>query len=656
MKNNKIIIDTKDFDEKIRPQDDFYHFACGGWLRNNPIPKTEVIWGSFTILRDKNRKRIQEIFEDLTKKKNLKKGSSRQQLRDFYLSGMGEKNINELGLRPLTLEFASIDKVKDVDEFIEFIAHMHKIGDSVLFNTYVDLDDKNSEKIALCIHQGSLGLPDKEYYLSKKDKFVTIRKKYIVHISRMLKLSGVDSKEVDRAGQIIIDIEMKLAQASMSAEEKRDVKKTYNKMSIAKLRKLVPSVDWKLYLNIIGAKDVCSIIVGQIQYLKTLDILLKKISISDWKYYIRWRLISYSANYLPKDIEEENFLFYGKALFGTKKMKPRWQRVYATVDTGLTESIGKEYVSKYFSKNSEKILFELAEDIKEVFGERVKRLDWMTLRTKKLALKKLSTFRSKIGAPKNSRNYSKITIKPDAYLHNFFDAMRFEFAREIKKLKKPIDRNEWHIGAHVVNAYYWSNQNEIIFPAGILQKPFFYKKGDIAVNYGAIGSVIGHELTHGFDNRGSLFDSKGNLRNWWTKKDRDLFTKKTQMVVRQYNKYTAIDEVKVNGNLTLGENIADLGGVVLAYYALQKYMERHGRLHDIDGFTPEQRFFFGVVFFERENIAKEIAQFLAVCDPHAPAYTRVNGPLSNLEEFYDAFGVKKGDGMYKPPIKRVKIW
>ncbi len=656
MKRNKTVIDARDFDRKIRPQDDFYHFACGNWLRNNPIPKTEVVWGSFTILRDKNRKRIQGIFKELTNKKNLKKGSSHQQLRDFYLSGMDEKKIKKLGLKPIAPFFANIDKIVNIDDLMKMVASMHKVGMGVLWNTSADLDDKNSEKIALYINQGSLGLPDKEYYLSKKDKFVDIRKKYLQHVQKILKLSGVENKEAQNATQAIIEIETKLAQASMSAEEKRDVEKTYNKMSIAKLQKLAPNVDWLLYLKNIDAKDVRQVVVGQVQYLKILNSMLKKVSLSDWRYYMRWHLVSHVANFLPKDIDKENFSFYSKILLGTKEMEPRWQRVYTAVDTGLTESLGEEYVSRYFSKNSEKILFELIEDIKDVFGGRIKDLDWMSPRTKKLAQKKLSTFRSKIGAPKNPRNYSKIIIEPDAYLHNFFNATQFEFTREIKKLKKPIDRNEWYMGAHVVNAYYWSNQNEIVFPAGILQNPFFYEKGDIAVNYGAIGAIIGHELTHGFDDKGSLFDAKGNLHNWWTKKDRDLFNKKTEVVVKQYNKYVAVEELHVNGKLTLGENIADLGGVVLAYYALQKYMERHGRLPDIGGLTPEQRFFFGLIDIEKRNTKKEIARFHAICDPHAPGYTRVNGPLSNLEEFYEAFDVKKGDGMYKQPNKRAKIW
>lgn len=649
-------MNTKDFNTRVRPQDDFYHFACGGWLKRNPIPKTENKWGSFYIMRDRNRTRIRRIFQELAKKKRLKKGSHQQLLRDFYLSGMNRRHIEKLGLDPLLSKLERIEAIEDTAGLIDVIAHLHTIGVSALWDIYVSLDDKHSDRTALTIYPGTLGLPERDYYLSREKKFVDIRKKYIRHIGKMFELSGTPKKDAARAAKKVMGFETVLATASLSAEERRDVKKTYNKMSVQNLRKSAPQIDWRRYFGAIGTTKLRNIIVTQPKYQRTLSTLISGAPLSDIKQYLRWKLLSKMSPLLPSVFEVEHFNFYGKVLAGSKEMKPRWQYVFEVIDNSITDAVGEEYARRYFSKEAEVFLSELISGIKRVYRERITKLEWMSERTKKLALKKLSTFKSKIGKPKKPRDLSGITIKPDTYLQNHINATSYEFKRNIAKLHKPIDRSEWFMGAHVVNAYYWPNQNEIVFPAGILQPPFFDEREDPAINYGAIGAIIGHELTHGFDDQGSLFDERGNLKSWWSKEDRKAFTKRAQLLVKQYNEFIAIDELHVNGKLTLGENIADLGGVVLAYHALQKYMKRHGRLPDIRGYSPEQRFFLGLVLVERAHERKEFARFAAVADPHAPAYTRVNGPLPNFDEFYDAFNVTRSDKMYRSPAKRAKIW
>ena len=649
-------IKKHDLDLTIRAQDDFYQHACGGWLKRNPIPKSEVTWGSFYVLRDENRKKIKTIFTELMGKKNIPKNSTSQLLRDFYKSGMDEKQIHKLGIDVLAGEFARIERTVTNTDIISLTAYFHTIGIDVLFGPMVSLDEKDSTQMALYLYQGSLGLPEREYYLENNQKFLSIRKKYLRFVQTMLTHSGVSPKNAQKAAKRIVEIERTLAEVSMSANERRDVVKLYNKMSIRTLTTLTPLVDWKGYLRNIGAIHTKSVVVGQVAYMKKLTKIVSGVSIEDWKNYYRFRLVIRYSGMLPKVVADESFNFYGKVLTGQKKQKPRWQRVLAVVDAAMTEAIGKEYIERYFSKSAEKTIAEMIHNLKQVYAKRMKSLDWMSETTKKKALKKLSTFESKIGAPKKPRSYREFRISPTAYLENVLMAEKNEFAREIAKLSKPIDRSEWFMGAHVVNAYYWPNQNEIVFPAGILQPPFFDAEGDTAMNYGSIGAVIGHELTHGFDDNGSLFDEKGNLKNWWTKNDRKAFMKKTKILVQQYNQFIAVDELHVNGELTLGENIADLGGVVLAYHAFQTYMKKHGRPKDIAGHTPEQRFFFGTVATERGAKRKEAARLHTVSDPHAPSYTRVNGPLVHIEEFHQAFGVTKSDKMYRAPKMRALIW
>ncbi|MEX0933997.1 MAG: M13 family metallopeptidase [Candidatus Paceibacterota bacterium] len=650
-------ITRADMNSRIRPQDDFYHFAGGGWLRRNPIPTTESTWGSFHILRDTNRKRIHKILKELARKKRLKKNSNERRLRDLYLSGMNTKEIERLGLSPLSKYRKKISAIKTTDELLSVIAELHMIGVGFLFSPFVSLDEKNSEKMALYLFHGGLGLPEREYYLSTAKKFVQIRKKYIQHIVRGFALLDVPEKDARARAEEILHVETELAHATLKAEELRDVEKTYNKMTLAELSEKTPRIDWGKYLKKVGVntKKAKEVIVGEPAYMKRVNVLLGKVPLSVWKHYLEYSLVFSFASLLSARFEKEGFSFYGTTLAGLREMKPRWQRVYGVVNSVMSEAVGEVYVERYFSKNAKEDVLELISHIKNVLYSRIKTREWMSEATKKKALKKLSTFRAKIGYPEKKHTFP-VAIKSETYLENVVRIARLEWKREMKKLEKKIDREEWFMGAHVVNAYYWANQNEIVFPAGILQPPFYDEKGDPALNYGAIGAIIGHEITHGFDDQGSLFDHKGNLKHWWTTRDRKEFLKRAELLVKQYNNFIAIDDVNVNGRLTLGENIADLGGVVLSYYALLQHMEEKGRLPDVDGFTPEQRFFLGFALSERAKTSKESARARAIADPHAPSYTRVNGPLAHFLPFYHAFGVKRGDMMYRPENKRAEIW
>lgn len=642
----------EDMDMEVRLHDDFYHHACGRWLKNNPIPSTETKWGSFYILRDENRNQIKAIFEELEKEDSLEMGSTGQFIRDMYASGMDEDYIESLGITPIEPEFEMIEN----KPFQETLSHFHKIGVGMLWNSFVSLDDKDSSKMSLHVNQSSLGLPEREYYLSDAPKFVEIREKYILHIRKMLEFTGVSEDESKKAARAIMDIETKLAKVSMPKEERRDPDKTYNKMTLVELQNLTPEVDWKKYFEDMDISDPQYIVVGQVEYMRELNTIIEKTSSRDWKYFMQYDLISDTASLLTKEIVEENFNFYGRIIGGLKEMKPRWQRVYGALNSSLNDALSEEYARRYFSKNAEGLMNGMIQDLLDTYKERIEGLDWLSPETKKKALQKLSTFVSKIGHPKKDHDYKGLVITPNDYVRNSFNAEMFENEKQFAKLNKPVDRDEWLMGAHEVNAYYWSNQNEIVFPAGILQSPFFDEEGDMAMNYGAIGAVIGHELTHGFDDEGSKFDHNGNLNDWWTAEDREAFDEKTKIIEEQYNEFVAIDELFVNGKLTLGENIADLGGVVLGYYALQKYMERNGRLPDINGYTPEQRYFFGTVLVERGLTRDETARMLAVSDPHSPSYTRVNGPLVHFDKFYEAFNIQPNDGMYRKASERAEIW
>ncbi|MDE2213203.1 MAG: M13 family metallopeptidase [Patescibacteria group bacterium] len=646
--------DTATIDQSVRPQDDFYHFANGGWLRDNSIPPTESRWGSFTILRYKTEHQLRSIIKELLHKKNLPSGSPAQLVRDFYYSAIDLEAREKRGLKPLSKWRAEIASLLSLKEMLEYISRMHRIGGSALWLTAIDQDSKKSSRYILHLWQGGIGMPDREYYLSDAPEQKRVRNAYIVYITKLFSLVGHKSLEARRRAQIVLSIETELARASMRKEDLRDPHKTYHKKKLRELFLLLPHVDWRGYFKIqgINAKEV---IVGQPEFFRALDTLLASVSLEEWKIYLEWHLLSDWAPALSKEFLRVSFNFYGRALAGNKKMRPLWRRSLGAVNGNIGEALGALYVERHFTKDAKRRMNALIEDLVAVYTERIRDLDWMSPGTKQKALRKLTTTNWKIGYPARFERYKGLLIQSGDYFGNLLRSAEYIHRREVRRLNRPVDRKRWYMTPQTVNAYHASNLNEIVFPAAILQAPFFDLHADSAVNYAAIGATIGHELTHGFDDQGSKFDGAGNMRNWWSKRDEGRFKKKSNILVKQFDSYEILPGLRANGELTLGENIADLGGLSIAYDAYQRHLRTHGRTI-IDGFTPEERFFLGFAQVERELSRKEFIRMITLNDVHAFSPLRVNGPLSNFTPFYKAFGLKKGDKLYREEKKRAKIW
>ncbi len=647
-------IDKSYLDLSVNPRDDFYEYAVGGWRKKNPIPSDESSWGTFIMLRDRNRNQLHDLLRGLSKIKEIKKGSDLSKLQDFYIEAMNEEKIEKLNFSPLKEKLGLIESIKDKESLIKVISEFQKSGLSSLWGIDIDQDLKNSEKITLYIAQDGLGLPDREYYLNVDTKSEEIRKKYLKHIENILSLSGRSNIEKD--AKSIFDFEKRLARKSMDRTDMRDPLKLYNKKTLKNLEVLYPEISWREYFSLLGIVPPKEVVVMQPEFLKEVNNILKKVPFENLKIFFIWKLLNGSAGLLGKAFVNVNFDFYGKVLSGIPEIKPRWKRITSFLDNAMGDVLGKLYVEKHFSGEAKRKANELVNYLFKAYEKRINSLDWMSQSTKNKALKKLHAIVRKLGYPDKWRLYKNLEIKNDSYLENYFRISEFEFKRDTKKIGKPVDRTEWHLSASTVNAYYYPSLLDIVFPAGILQSPFFSVDNDIAVNFGAIGTVIGHEITHGFDDEGGKFDSKGNLKDWWSKEDKKLFEKKTKVLEKQFNKCEALPGKFVNGKLTLGENVADLGGVSIAYDALKIYMDDHGRLPDIDGFTPEQRFFLSFAVFEAQNTRPEMVRQYLITDPHSPGQFRINVPLSNMEEFYEAFGIKEGDKMYRSPKDRAKIW
>lgn len=647
--------DIRDMDTSIRPQDDFYHYANGGWMKRNPVPPHESRWGSFMILRYDTEKKLRAIVTELQKTKHLKSGSPEQMVRDFYRSGSDMNKRNALGLEPLTPWLARIAKIHDVPSLVSTIAHLEKIGGGGPWGIGVDQDMKNSERYIMHLGQGGLGMPDRDYYLKDDAESIRVRTAYEKHIEAIGILMGKSSREAKRDRETVMRLETAIAKVSMAKEDLRDADKTYHKMTMQGLARLARDIDWKSFFTIVGAGDIRDIVVMQPKFIRAMGTMLVKEPIEDWKTYLTWHLVGGAASHLSAKFEKQNFAFYGTVLSGIPKMKPMWRRALGSVNRNLSEVLGKIYVKNHFSPEAKKKINSVVDDLFEAYEARIKNLDWMSDATKRKALKKLHQVNRKLGYPDKWKKYTGLVIRPDDYFGNAIRAAQFEHRRAMRRLKKPVDRSEWFMSPQTVNAYCSFGLNDIAFPAAILQPPFFSVDADDAVNYGAIGSVIGHEITHAFDDQGCKFDGKGNRLTWWLSKDSFNFTKKAKVLVKQFNEYTVADGVKVNGQLTLGENIADLGGASIAFDAYNLRLAKTGR-RDIDGFTPEQRFFLSYALFERENERPEAVKTAVLTDPHSPGVFRINGPASNLPEFYTAFNVQKGDKLYRAPKDRAKIW
>ena len=639
-------------DKTCKPCDDFYQFAMGGWMKANPIPAEYPTWGTFTELRDKNLAGMRTILESASNSKAVA-GSNDQKIGDFYASCMDTSAIEAAGLKPLVAELAEVEAIQDRKGLDSEIARLHRQADNVAFGFGSVPDFKNSSQMIATARQGGLGMPDRDYYLREDDHSKQLREGYVKHVAKMFELAGDAPEKAAAEAKTVMALETSLARASRTRVELRDPEKNYNKMTIAELRGLTPDWSWAGYMQAVGSPSVGEINIGQPDFFKELDRQLSATPVADWKVYLRWHVIHNAAPALSDAFVQENFEFYGRQLSGTKELQPRWKRCAQSVNQNLGVALGEVYVQKYFPPEAKARAKEMVNNLIAALRSDIPTLAWMGPETKKQALDKLQAFNVKIGYPDKWRDYSKLTIDRGSYLANVRRSDEFEENRDLAKIGKPVDRSEWGMTPPTVNAYYNATFNEIVFPAGILQPPFYDPKADDAVNYGGMGAVIGHEISHGFDDRGSQFDGKGNLRNWWTADDRKNFDERGQCIVDQFNSYEVEPGLHQNGKLVLGESIGDLGGLSIAYAAYEKSIEGK-RPKDIDGFTPEQRFFLGWAQVWGTNQREEAARLQTNTDPHPLARFRGNGPISNLEVFAKAFGCKKGDAMVRE--KACKIW
>ena len=649
-------INPKNMNLSVEPGDNFYEYANGNWLKKNPIPAKNSRYGSFDILSENNVKKLKKIFKEAAKNVKTSKDANIKKIGNFYLEGMNTKKIDKKGIKPIVKYLDEIEKIKTTNELINKIAHFHTLNINPLFHVFADQDEKNSEFVILQLMQGGLGLPDRDYYLDNKDEQSRkIRLEYLKHVSKMLKLIGISKVNAKNFASIILDIETQLAEISMDKVERRDPDFTYNKMKLVDLKKQSANFNWDLYFKTIGVKDLKELNNNQPDFFKGISKLLKSIKIDDWKIYLKWNLINKTASYLNAKIEKEHFKFYGTILSGTKKMKPRWERVINASNNAMGEAIGQLYVEKHFPPQAKIKMTELVSNLKKTFKHRIGKLTWMNEETKKKAIEKLEVMNFKIGYPDKWMSYKNLVVSDESYVSNYLNANNFNFKYEMSKVNKPVDKGEWHMYPQTVNAYFNPTMNEIVFPAAILQPPFFYIDGDAAVNYGAIGMVIAHEMTHGFDDQGRKYNKNGNLDDWWTSDDAKKFAKYTNILIKQFDNYFINDNLHVNGNLTLGENISDLGGVSISLDALNNEI-KNKKINKIYGYTQTQRFFLSYAQIWRQNIRKEELIKQVKNDPHSPAIARVNCIVANVDEFYDAFKIKQKNKCFIPNEKRAKIW
>jgi putative endopeptidase len=655
LKNAKPI-DSTNFDESVKPQDDFFLYSNGGWIKRTEIPPEFSRWGSFNQLIEQNNDALHTIAENAAKTQaDPKTAPDVQKVGDYYGSGMDEATIEAARTKPLDAEFKMIDAVKDRAGLLKEIAHLHTIGVPVFFNFGSGQDSKDSTREIAQAGQGGLGMPDRDYYTKTDEASKKLRDQYVDHITKMLALLGEPTAKAGEEAKKILAFETVLAQASRTRVELRDPQKNYNKMDQKALQALTPDWKWADYfkeLGLVGANDVN---VRQPDFFKAGNGVFAKTPIDDWKTYLRWQLIDGTASELSSDFVNENFNFNETVLHGTKQLKPRWKRVVISTDQALGEALGKLYVAENFPPEAKARALEMINNLKAELAERIKTIEWMDESTRQEALKKLAAFTVKIGYPDKWRDYSTLKIDRGPYVLNAMRAENFEMKRDMNKIGKPVDRTEWGMTPPTVNAYYNPNMNEIVFPAGILQPPFFFATADDAINYGGIGAVIGHEMTHGFDDQGRQYDAVGNLRDWWSPSSKAKFLERSKAIVKQYSEYEPLPGQHINGDLTQGENIADLGGLKIAYAAFKKATAGKPQ-EKIDGFTPDQRFFLAFAQIWRQKMRDEDLKLRLNTDPHSPAHYRVIGPLSNLPEFQKAFDIPDGSPMVRPADKRVNIW
>ena len=647
--------DLANLDRTVSPCEDFFHYASGNWLKNNPIPATDGYWGSFDVLAEHNYATMRSILEESVRNApNAAKGTNAQKVGDFYASAMDSAVINAAGLKYLRPHLARIDAVTDLAGMQHLLADPNLALGGAWFGSGVGQDDKNSAKYAVQFYQGGLTLPNRDYYVNQDAQSKRIRVAYQTYLINVFKMLGEPQAAAAVHAAAVQRIELRLAKASKRPEDLRDPVANYHKLTVAQATAQFPNLNLPLLLKTEGLGAAPDVLVGQPAFFKEVSMMLKAEPLADQKAYVRWHLENSLMDALPAAFGQEQFAFQ-KVLSGAKIRKPRWKRMLLSTDGALGEAFGQLYVDKAFSPEAKARAKQMIENLRTAYAERIQATDWMSAATKVEALKKLNAFAVKIGYPDKWKDYSALNISRESYLNNLLAARVWDNKYNLSKFGKPVDRGEWIMTPPTVNAYYMSSMNDITFPAGILQPPFYDPKADDAVNYGGIGAVIGHEMTHGFDDQGRQYDAQGNLRDWWTKEDGERFNTRAAMVGKQFDAFSPLDSVHVNGKLTMGENLADLGGLTIAYAAFEKTPQAKAQ-QKIDGFTPEQRFFLGWAQVWHSSARPEMLREQVQTDPHAPDQFRTIGPLMNMPEFYQAFGCQEGNKMMRAQADRAKIW
>ena len=647
-------IDLTNLDTTAVQGADFYQYACGGWMKKHPLTNEYSRFGSFDMLAENNREQLKGLIVEIAAGQNAQ-GTIGQKIGDIYKLAMDSVKLNADGVTPIQADLEKIASVKDKSEIVPLMAELAHSGVFPYFSFYVGADIMDSKSNLFQLYQGGISLGEKEYYLDNDDVTVNIRNKYKEHIVKMFQLAGFDEAAAKKKMEAVMDIETRIAKASFSAVEQRNPAANYHKMSLDELKKEIPGIDWDAFLNGIGVKGVTELSVSQVDPIKEVEKIINSLPVENQIAYMQWSLIDRAAGYLSDDLVAQNFDFYGKTLSGKQTNQPRWKRAVSTVNGVLGEAVGQMYVEKYFPAAAKERMVQLVKNLQTALGERIRNLEWMGDSTKIKAIEKLNSFYVKVGYPDKWRDYTGLNIEKDSYWANVKRATEFELDYMLSKAGKPVDRDEWGMTPQTVNAYYNPTTNEICFPAGILQYPFFDMNADDAFNYGAIGVVIGHEMTHGFDDQGRQFDKDGNLKDWWTAEDAKRFEERAQVMVNFFDSIQVLPGLNANGSLTLGENIADHGGLQVSFQAF-KNATKDAPLLVKDGFTPEQSFFLSYAGVWAGNIRDEQIRLQTKSDPHSLGRWRVNGALPQIGAWYDAFGIKEGDPMYLAPEKRVSIW
>ncbi len=646
--------DTANLDITAIPGNDFYQYATGGWAKANPMKDEYARYGSFDQLAERNQEQVKGLIEELGKTKH-EQGSIAQKIGDLFALGMDSTKLNADGAKPIKAQLDNINKASTTADIVKLTGELRKYANSPFFGLYVGADDKNSSMNIVQLYQGGLGLGERDYYVAQDSTSVAIRKGYLNLIKTQFVNAGYSEADAQKSADVVLKIETALAKDHFKKEDTRIPELNYHKMNVTDLNKSVANFDWKAFFDAADAKDFTEINVAQIKPIATAVNLIHTLPIDESKAYLSWCLINSAAGYLSDNFVNANFDFYGKQLSGRKVLQPRWKRAVGVVDGALSEAVGQMYVEKYFPAEAKERMLKLVKNLQVTLGERINNLTWMSDATKAKAQEKLNSFTVKIGYPDKWKDYSTLNIKKDSYWENVVRASEFDHNEMIKKINKPVDKSEWHMPPQMVNAYYNPTTNEICFPAGILQPPFFYLNEDDAVNYGAIGVVIGHEMSHGFDDQGSKYDKEGNLSDWWTKEDSKKFNERAQVLVQHFNKIEVLPGVFANGTFTLGENIGDFGGLQISYNAFEKTDEAK-KGDKIDGFTPAQRFFLSYAGVWAGNIRDAEILRRTKTDPHSLGKWRVNGTLPHIDAWYKAFNITEKDSLYIPKEKRADIW